>query len=45
MDSETEFESLFEFEYDESRYPASFFADYEALACLASSEYPRSFAG
>ena len=38
MDSETEFESLFELEYDESRYPASFFADYEALACLASSE-------
>jgi len=36
MDSETEFESLFE--YDESRYPASFFADYEALVCLAASE-------
>jgi serine/threonine protein kinase len=36
MDSEAEFESLLE--YDESRYPASFFADYEALACLAASE-------
>ena len=36
MVSETEFESLLE--YDESRYPASFFTDYEAISCLAASE-------
>ena len=36
MSSEAEFDSIFE--YNESRYPASFFADYEALACLAASE-------
>lgn len=36
MASEATFESLFEF--DESHYPASFFTDYEALACLSASE-------
>ena len=36
MDSEAGFESPLE--YDESRYPEAFFADYEALACLAASE-------
>ena len=28
----------FDFAFDESRYPAAFFADYEALACLSGSE-------
>ncbi len=28
----------FDFAFDESRYPAAFFADYEALACLSGSD-------
>ncbi len=36
MSNDTEFDSIFE--YNESRYPASFFVDYEALACLAAGE-------
>ncbi|MEA4870466.1 MAG: protein kinase [Christensenella sp.] len=36
MNNETEFDAIFAF--DEARYPAAFFADYEALACLAEHE-------
>ena len=36
MSNDAEFDSIFE--YNESRYPASFFTDYEALVCLAASE-------